>query len=164
MEENSSISFWKIAVTILLAAILIGVVLLISRQGKSVTNEKLESISNALAEYQDEEYAIYGGMEVSGAEVRSLIERACAKGDYVSVRVKTKAGSVVSYNYTCADSGENPTMALTKETGANPTKMHSDAEGALPTAADYINPSAVFSGSIARDANGILVLVSFEQK
>ena len=40
MEENSSISFWKIAVTILLAALLIGVVFLIARQGKTVVNEQ----------------------------------------------------------------------------------------------------------------------------
>lgn len=158
MEENSSISFWKIAVTILLAAILIGVVFLIARQGKSVANEKLEGISNTLAEYQDESYAMYAGMEVSGAEVRSVIERACAKGDFVSVRVETKAGSKTNYNYDC----DTATMKITQTAGT--TKMYSNVEAAVSTAADYINPSAVFEGSVSRDANGVLVLVCFKQK
>jgi len=158
MEENSSISFWKIAVTILLAAILIGVVFLIARQGKAVTNEKLEGISNALSDYQDETYAIYAGMEVSGAEVRSTIEKVCAKGDFVAVQVKTKAGTTTCYNYDYNSS----TVTISQTVGT--TKMYDSVEKALSTATDYINPSALFKGTIKRDKNGVLILVSFEQK
>ena len=45
-----------------------------------------------LSEYQDEAYAMYDNMEVSGAEVRNVIERAVAKQDVVCIRVFTKAG------------------------------------------------------------------------
>ena len=158
MEENSSIGFWKIAVSVLLAAILIGVIFLIARQGKSVANEKLEGISNAISDYQDETYAMYAGMEVSGAEVRAVIEKACTKGDYVAVHVETKAGSKVDYNYDC----DTATMKITQTVGT--TKTYSSVEAALTTASDYINPSAVFKGTVSRDKNGVLVLVSFVQK
>lgn len=155
MEENSSISFWKVAVGVLIAAILIGTVFLIARQGKSVANKKLGEISGVLSEYQDEVYAMYNNMEISGAEVRSVIDRACSKEDYVSIRVKTKAGAVVSYNYEC-----NSDMSLLAGSAKNSTY----AESLASVASDYINPSAIFVGEIGRDKNGVLVLLSLTQK
>lgn len=157
MEENSSISFWKVAVTILLAAILIGVVFLIARQGKSVANEKLEGISGMLSEYQDDTYAMYAGMEVSGAEVRNVIERACTKNDFVCVQVTTKAGSVTCYNY-------DYDSVNTKISQSADTDKYSDVVSTSASAGTYINPSAIFEGNVERDKNGVLIVVQFVQK
>ena len=160
MEENSSISFWKIAVTILLAAILIGVVFLIARQGKSVANEKLEGISNTLAEYQDESYAMYAGMEVSGAEVRDVIDRVIAKGDAVCVRVFTKADTA----------GTDYIKKGAPVSAAGVTSFTSITDGGLTTvtsdkgATTYINPSAVFQCKMSRNANGAFIGLTFVQQ
>lgn len=156
MDDGSSIGFWKVAVGVLVAALFIGVIFLVARQGKSVANEKLEGVSGMLAEHQDEAYAMYDGMEVTGAEVRSVISNACTKGDYVAISVKTKAGTVKSYNYVYNSS----TQELTKDSAQN----DSNVEAADSTSVDYINPSAVFKGSITRNKNGVLVLLHFEQK
>lgn len=159
MEESSSISFWKVAVTILLAAILIGIVLLISRQGKSVTNEKLEGISNAIADYQDENYSMYENMEVSGAEVMDLVERANMRGDVLCIRVFTKV-SANGTDYIKKAAGavtEKEFVAITNEDGLRAAVVEKGST-------QYINPSAIFTGDVCRNENGVLVGVVFEQK
>lgn len=161
MEENSSISFWKVAVTILLAAILIGVVFLIARQGKSVANEKLEGISGMLSEYQDESYAMYGGMEVSGAEVKNVIENAMAKDDVVCIRVYTKA-DVAGKDYVYKASVD-PTEALHTFDALSSTES-ANVLSSSKSDVNYINPSAVFEGSVMRNTNGALIGLVFEQK
>ena len=155
MEDNSSISFWKVAVGILIAAILIGVIFLIARQGKSVANEKLEGVSGMLSEYQDETYAMYDNMEVTGAEVVNVIETSHSKGDYVCVQVKTKAGTVQSYNYVYTEDA----------TAGGKLGAEAATYGNVASTADnYINPSAIFKGSVKHDKNGVLICVYFEQK
>jgi len=160
MEENSSISFWKIAVTILLAAILIGVIFLIARQGKAVTNEKLEGISNTLSDYQDESYAIYAGMEVSGAEVCSVIEKMIEKDEKFCVRVFTKADTA-GKDYVMKGT---PVVAAGVDsfTGLNGAGLLTLKDDKSET--DYINPSAIFKCRVCRNDNGAFIGLVFEQQ
>lgn len=165
MEENSSISFWKIAVAVLLAAVLIGTVFLIARQGKSVVNEKLEIISDAIAENQCDGYLIYDNIRVSGNEVKAVINKAADKQDYLCIRVITgmnKANNNLQgtdYNYKGTES----------ENGFKITKISSQEEGATGyteravTDENYINPYGTFLCKCKYDANGALVALVFMQ-
>lgn len=165
MEENSSISFWKIAVTILLAAILIGVVFLIARQGKSVVNEKLEAINHTLAENQSDGYLIYENTRISGNEVMSVIKKAVENKDPLCIRVITgmnQANSTpkgIDYNF----KGEETTngFQITPISSAV-NKPLANAEGRI-TDENYVNPSGMFQCEVKRDANGTLVALIFTQ-
>ena len=165
MEENSSISFWKIAVTILLAAILIGVVFLIARQGKSVVNEKLEAINHTLAENQSDGYLIYENTRVSGNEVMSVIKKAVDNKDPLCIRVITGMNQAnntskgTDYNY----KGEETTSGfqITPISSAV-NKPLANAEGRT-TDENYVNPSGMFRCEVKRDANGTLVALIFTQ-
>ena len=160
MEENSSIGFWKIAVSVLLAAILIGVIFLIARQGKSVANEKLEGISNAISDYQDETYAMYAGMEVSGAEVRAVIEKVIEKEEELCVRVFTKADTAgVDYIMKGVPVVAADVDSFTSLNGAGELVLKDDKGDAA-----YINPSAMFKCKVCRNDNGALIGLVFTQQ
>jgi len=165
MEENSSISFWKIAVAILLAAILIGVVFLIARQGKSVVNEKLEVISHTLSENQSDGYLIYENTKVSGNEVLNVIKRAVNNKDSVCIRVITGMNKVknnvkgTDYNFS---GEEDKTGFWIKPIDAPVNQPTANAAGNI-TDDNYVNPSGMFQCEVKRDANGTLVALIFIQ-
>lgn len=165
MEENSSISFWKIAVTILLAAILIGVVFLIARQGKSVVNEKLEVINTALSENQSDGYSLYENTTISGHEVLTLIKKAVDRGDCIAIRVITgmnQAGTNTNgkdYNYTLAESTDG--VKITKITSPN-SQPEANQHGKVNDE-NYVNPYGIFHCEIKKDANGVTVALVLTQ-
>lgn len=165
MEENSSISFWKIAVTILLAAILIGVVFLIARQGKSVVNEKLEVINTALSENQSDGYSMYENTTISGHEVLNLIKKAVSRGDCIAIRVITgmnRTGTNTNgkdYNYTLAESTDG--VKITKITSAD-SQPEANQQGKINDE-NYVNPYGVFRCEIKKDANGVTVALVLTQ-
>lgn len=165
MEENSSISFWKIAVTILLAALLIGVVFLIARQGKTVVNDKLEVISNAIAENQSDGYLIYENTKVSGNEVLEVIKKAVEKKDCISIRVITginianKNSKGTDYNYTLEESSDGIQITQISPAVSKPV---SNAQG-LVTDENYVNPTGRFRCEVRKDANGVVVALIFTQ-
>jgi len=165
MEENSSISFWKIAVTILLAAILIGVVFLIARQGKSVVNEKLEVISNAITENQSDGYLMYENTKVTGNEVLEVIKKAVDRKDCICIRVITgmnlsnKNLKGTDYNYSFEEGAD----------GIQITQISPAVNKPVPNAQEqvtnenYVNPSGRFRCEIKRDANGVVIALIFTQ-
>lgn len=165
MEENSSISFWKIAVAVLLAAILIGAVLLIARQGKSVVNEKLEVINHAIAENQSDGYLIYENTKVSGSEVLNVIKKAVNNKDCICIRVITGMNKAnknlkgTDYNFSGGESVNNFQITPISSPINQPFP---NAEGKI-TDENYVNPSGMFQCEVKRDANGILVALIFTQ-
>lgn len=165
MEENSSISFWKIAVTILLAAILIGIVFLIARQGKSIVNEKLEVISNAISENQSDGYLIYEDAKVSGHEVLAVINKAVDKKECVSIRVITgmnqsnKNLNGTDYNYKYEET-LNGVQITPLSQAINKPSPNADER---ITDENYVNPAGRFHCEVKRDANGMVVALIFTQ-
>lgn len=165
MEENSSIGFWKIAVTVLLAAILIGVVFLIARQGKAVVNDKLGVISNTISENQRDGYLIYENAKVSGDEVLEVIKTAVDKKECISIRVITgmnqanKNISGTDYNYKFEEMAEGVKITQISSAVNRPIP---NAEGKI-TDENYINPSGRFECEIKRDTNGMVVVLIFTQ-
>ncbi len=165
MEENSSISFWKIAVAILLAAILIGMVFLIARQGKSVVNEKLEVINHAITENQSDGYLIYENTKVSGNEVLNVIEKAVDSNDYICIRVVTgmnKANNNLKgtdYNF----KGEETVNGFQITQISSPVNCPEPNASGNVINENYVNPSGTFFCEVKRDANGMLVALLFTQ-
>lgn len=165
MEENSSISFWKIAVAILLAAILIGVAFLIARQGKSVVNEKLEVINQAIAENQSDGYLIYENTKVSGNEVLNVIKKTVDNKDYICVRVITgqnKANNNLKgtdYNFKGEDTASG--FQITQISSAVNCPEPNSTGDVIDE--NYVNPTGTFRCEVKRDANGILVALFFTQ-
>lgn len=166
MEENSSIGFWKIAVTVLLAAVLIGMVFLIARQGKSIVNEKLEVINHALSENQSDGYMIYDNTKVSGNEVLNVIKRAVDRQECLAIRVITgmnQSGTRIQgtdYNYEFISLSEENMVTKIKDAVNQPIPNRSREI----TNENYVNPAGIFRGEIVRDANGILIAIVFTQE
>jgi len=165
MEENSSISFWKMAVAILLAAILIGVIFLIARQGKSVVNEKLEVINHAISENQSDGYLIYENTKVSGNEVLNVIKKAVDNKDYVCIRVITgmnKANNnLKGTDYNCKGEESANGFQITQISSAVNCPTPNAEEKVIDE--NYVNPSGTFRCEVKRDANGTLVALVFTQ-
>ncbi|MBQ9120211.1 MAG: hypothetical protein IJY09_09210 [Lachnospiraceae bacterium] len=145
-----------IGVSVIIVCIVCSLALYMSKQGKTAINSGTNQYNKMLEEYQDLGLAMYDGLEVSGAEVGSLITKSVLQKEYVSVRVKTKASDFVCYNYWYAEEtksisnqeGENFLTEITAEKGAD----------------HYINPQADFFGKVIRNANGTIVCVEFVQQ
>lgn len=165
MEENSSIGFWKIAVAVLLAAVLIGMVFLIARQGKSVVNEKLDVINRAISENQSDGYLIYENTRVSGSEVLNVIKKAVGNKDCICIRVVTGVNQAnnnlngTDYNYKGEENAGGFQITKLSDPAMIPVP---NAEGNI-THDNYVNPSGMFQCEAKRDANGTLVALIFTQ-
>lgn len=160
MEENSSISFWKLAVGLLATVILIGVVFLLVRMGKKSVNDSIVKITDAMAEYQDEKYTSYNGATVTGSEVETLVKSVLNGSETMAVRVitnKDKANNKsVDYKYNL-DATKGTNAAVITDGGVKSYSFTSLDDS-------YINPAGSFKGEVYRDANGVLVAVVFTQQ
>ncbi len=145
-----------IGVAVIIVCIVCSLALYMSKQGKTAINSGTNQYNKMLEEYQDLSFAMYGGLEVSGDEVRNLIIRTIQEKDYVAIRVKTKASDYVCYNYAYED-GKN---IISNQNEAEFLTELPDNKGA----AHYINPQADFLGKVIKNANGTIICVEFVQQ
>jgi hypothetical protein len=104
----------------------------------------------------ESQYTMYDGMEIRGSEVVNVLRK--FKDEYIGVCVKTKKNSSGTwYIYNVTLSGGNDA-----EIGAESDKSISNTMD--ETSDEYVNPNGVFIGSIARDKNGRIAALIFEQK
>jgi len=128
-------------------------------EGKSSVNASTNNLNNMTSQYQDIDKAIYDGTTVQGSEVTNFIKRIMMNQDYLAVLVKTKANTVgLSYNYTFTAPASATTMG-SLSTAVN-TNVLTEEKGN----ANYINPSAQFTGKAYKDINGIIICIELTQK
>jgi hypothetical protein len=147
-----------VKVLILVSAVIIACVLCavgfkMVNEGKSAVNASTNNLSDMTSQYQDIDVAIYNGSNVQGSEVVSFINKTMSAEDYLAIIVKTKANTAgLSYNYSYVAASQ--TLASLSTSIAVTDDMGND---------NYINPSAMFSGKVYKDLNGIIIAVEFTQ-
>lgn len=131
---------------VVVAVILVGVIIAWStgvfKDKRNDLNEGTERINNAISTMAEFDLLTYDNGSITGSLLVDLIERVRKEGLEISVLVKTNVNSVTGVTYTSADT---PVLQT--------SKIH----------ADYINPNGVFEGSVDRNDNGIISLLTFTQ-
>lgn len=150
---NNGLKALLIAAGIIITCIVAGLAFQNTREGKAQASSAFAQFNTTMSEYQDLGKSMYDGLLVSGAEVRRLIENCNTSKEYVQIRVVTGDGVERGYVY---ETFEEESKKLSKET----KELPSDDKGSD----GYINSRAVFLGSIAKDENGVIVQISFEQQ
>lgn len=146
--ENSLKGLILAAGTII-TCVVISLGFFISREAKDTASSGANQINNINAEFLESDKTIYEGAKVSGSEVINVIKRFSGKN--IAIKVKTNK-SVKCYGNTV----DETTGTLTGG-GSSIADVYSEDNAA------YINPSAVFRGSIIRDANDTITAIAFTQ-
>lgn len=152
MNENI-LSFIKWAAGIVITLAIISIVIIIFSTSKEAVSDGVGKLSEFQTAISESELTQYDMEIVSGAEVVYLLKS--AKDDYLGIQVTTGTGNSTWYGYTC--------------TLGDPATIGSPSGSSLTTAIDetatnYINKSGKFLGTIYRDANEVIVAVTFEQQ
>ncbi len=150
---NNGLKALLIAAGIIITCIVAGLAFQNTREGKAQASSAFAQFNTTMSEYQDLGKSMYDGLLVSGAEVRRLIENSIASKEYVQIKVVTGDGAEKGYVYETWDQANKKLLKESKE-------LPSDDKGSE----GYINSRAVFLGSIAKDDNGIIVQITFEQQ
>lgn len=153
MENSLKAIIIGAGVVITMIVVTIGFMLM--RSGQGVVQTTMGKVDRVSKEMNESEYTMYDGMEVSGSDVINLIRK--YKEDYIGIYVKTKKNSGEWYIHNVTVSGTNEAEIIGES-----TKPISDAMD--ETKDDYVNPTGVFVGSVARDKNGRISALMFEQK
>lgn len=150
---NNGLKALLIAAGIIITCIVAGLAFQNTREGKAQASSAFAQFNTTMSEYQDLGKSMYDGLLVSGAEVRRLIENSITAKEYVQIKVLTGDGTETGYVYETYDEEKKQ---LSKES----KQLPSNEKGS----AGYINSRAVFLGSVAKDANGIIVQITFKQQ
>jgi hypothetical protein len=140
---------------VVITMIVVSIGFLLMRSGQSTAQNAINRLDQISSEMSESQYTMYDGMEIRGSEVVNVLRK--YKDEYIGICVKTKKNpSGVWYVYDVTLIGNEA------EIGSPSTKSISDTMD--ETKDEYINPNGVFIGSIARDENGRIAALMFEQK
>jgi len=140
---------------VVITMIVVSIGFLLMRSGQSTAQNAINRLDQISSEMSESQYTMYDGMEIRGSEVVNVLRK--YKDEYIGIYVKTKKSTNgVWYVYDVTLRGNEA------EIGSPSTKSISDTMD--ETKDEYINPNGVFIGSIARDENGRIAALMFEQK
>lgn len=167
-----SIKGLTLAVTVIMALMLSAISLYIVNKARGSINEGSAQFSRILGDYSELTSTIYDGMYVAGSKVIDCIDEVTGE-DIISVTVvtgmneaggnagETRANTYAGAGHQTDTSFDTGIMQLrTSAAGASPYEML----GLSPDNINYINPAATFIGSVNKNANGMVVNITFTQK
>lgn len=131
-----------LAVAAIITCIVCGIAFYVTREGKSAVNTSTNQFNQMTTSYQEIDITMYDKLSVSGAEVKTIIEES-SSDSVCNVTVKTLRDSVG-----------------TTYTGTANELL----DGMTKGSAKYINPSANFLGSVTKDGNGLVTMLTFTQQ
>lgn len=122
----------------------------LSKEAQSTANTGTSKIGKINTEFAENDKTMYDGTRVSGSEVVNAINK--LNGDQVGIYVVTKSSSVFyGYNFDTT-SGELKTVST------NTYDKSIDS-----TSTSYINPYAMFEGTVIRNENDVITGIKFSQ-
>ncbi len=148
--ENSLKGLILAAGTII-TCIVISLGFFVAREAKTTATNGAKQINEVNGEFAENNKTIYDGASVSGSEVINLIRK--FKNDDIGIIVKTNKSTNQYGNNIDISTGEMINTITTKT-------YYLDTPN---TSSSYINPSAVFLGSVIRDGNNVITAISFTQ-
>ncbi len=123
----------------------------ISKEAQATASAGTSRIGKINSEFSESDKSMYDGSKVSGNEVINAIKK--VSGQEVCICVVTKTNSTY-YGYSFDEnSGE------LKNQNKNTYNIAQSA-----TSASYINPYAIFKGTVIRNENGAITGIKFQQK
>lgn len=165
-----SIKGLTLAVTVIMALMLSALSLYIVNKARGSINEGNAQFSRIMSEYSELTATIYDGMFVAGSKVIECIDE-MTKDDIITVTVVTgidKASSDAEVRKGCTYAGAGHQTDTAFDLGT--IKQRSSSSDISPyyglssDNADYINPTATFIGKVTKNANGMVVNVTFTQE
>jgi hypothetical protein len=176
-----------LAVSLLIVVILIVNVFGIQKTGKQLFDTGMDMLTENTAGLSESNYTQYDGSTVDGRRVIDLIKNNWVADNTVSICVCTKDGNNIMYDHdgvvfgSIADLKGFPTVdarnqpfannvstvkgcTITNNSGIATYDVNTGYGDANLNAAGYINASAPFKGSIQRDGNDNIRVITFIQK
>ncbi|MGY3386796.1 hypothetical protein ACVWZB_004750 [Paenibacillus polymyxa] len=124
-----------IILTVALASMIIGIFMLAA----GWMSDAKDDMNDSHSEVADSKYMMYESTNLSGSEVVNAIRKYARKPEF-KITIKTlKDGGTV---YTKGDVGETKNVTSSK----------------------YVNPSGIFAGKLDRDANNVVMGITFTQQ
>jgi len=141
---------------VVITMIVVSIGFLLMRSGQSTAQNAINRLDQISSEMSESQYTMYDGMEIRGSEVVNVLRK--FKDEYIGICVKTKKNG----------GGTWYIHSVTHNSG-NDAKIVSESDKPISNTMDetkdeYVNPNGVFIGSIARDENGRIAALMFEQK
>ncbi len=152
---ESGIKTVMIAAGIVITLIVVTIAFFILNQGKNTISagvSKVDKMNNQMAE---SDITMYDGLEVSGTDVVNAINKFKSDKTRLAVYVETGkntagGGTWYLYNGNTIDSLSSSSSNLSDAT--DPTKNST-----------YVTPNGRFKGTVTRDSNGTIAVLSFKQ-
>jgi hypothetical protein len=150
--------------TIILVCVLAALGFKMANEGKASVASGTNKY-NAMASKQDDvELTAYDGSTILGSQIVDLIKKTIDREEQLAIQVITLGNKALGnttgkyYNYSPSEEDGLLTISKIEKEYAPNTDDPKDR-----TKADYINPTSQFMGSVTRDANGNIIILSFSQ-
>ena len=149
MSEGKRMLAGAAGILLVIAMIFIGV--MVYNKGESTVSESTSKFDTFVAQFGDAELVLFENGSASGSDVLNLVSGLDSSSGY-TVKVTNGKNNAVVYSANGSTVG-GITVSLADLIKNAKTKTH----------ADFINPNATFTSAIEKDANGVVVQVSFTQ-
>lgn len=152
-----------LAVGVVITCVVIGLAFYYSRESKNLSAKASGDLNELTSEFDDPQKLTFDGMVVTGREVINQIEK-YATDDTTIIRVIHKDGTVdlygttgVAYCKDAADLAAGTEVTVTSVTDVTYDRTQDANEGT------FINESGNFTGSVQRNADNVITMITFEQ-
>lgn len=154
-----------LAVGVVITCVVIGIAFYYSRESKNLSAKASGDLNDLTSEFDDPQKQTFDGMTVTGREVVNQIEK-YATDPTVAIRVIHKddkavdvyASAKVAYCKDATDRQAGTETTLEKATGVTYDRTQS------ANADSYINPSGKFVGSVQKNADDVITMITFAQE
>lgn len=156
---ESSLKGVLLAVGTVIVCVMIGLGFYYSRESKNLSAKSSSNLSEQTSDSDDPNKLVFDGMTVTGLEIINQIDK-YAVDESTIIRVIHKSGSVDLYGSAGATyciNGNGPEYCILGVTGLNYDKGQGDDQNT------YLNPSDCFVGSIQRNGDGVITMITFAQ-
>ena len=152
MNENI-LSFIKWSAGIVMTLAIVGIIFLVFSTSKDAVSEQVGRLSDFQTSVSESEITQYDQVIISGAEVVYMIKE--MQDEPLGIQVITGSGSSTWYGY---NSSIGDPVSLGSESSATLSQAIDE------TSSSYINKSGDFLGAVYRDANEVIVALTFTQQ
>lgn len=148
--------------TIILVCVLAALGFKMANEGKASVTSGTNKY-NAMASKQDDvELTAYDGSTILGSQIVDLIKKTIDREEQLAIQVITLGNEAgVYYNY--SPSEEDGLLTISKIEDEEKKYAPNTEDPKNRTDVNYINPTSQFMGSVTRDVNGNIIILSFSQ-
>lgn len=148
--------------TIILVCVLAALGFKMANEGKASVTSGTNKY-NAMASKQDDvELTAYDGSTILGSQIVDLIKKTIDREEQLAIQVITLGNKTGKY-YNYSPLEENGHLTISKIENEEEIYPPNTVNPKDRTNENYINPTSQFMGSVTRDVNGNIIILSFSQ-